>query len=110
MTLFLENQEETRICFRGPRVVYGGQEGETVPPELVQIQEEWAEKANAYGDIGSCVIGAGFEFTYQGKDYRMPPISHWQGSCSWEAFTDKIHARLEEAGAENIRFNCGVLD
>lgn len=33
-------EENPRICFRGDRVLYGGAEGETVPPELVQIQEE----------------------------------------------------------------------
>lgn len=103
-------EEKPRIYFRGDRVLHGGNEGETVPPELVQIQQEWAEKANAYGDVGSCVIGEGFEFTYNGKDYKMPPASRWQGSCSWEAFVDETTAALVEIGATDIRFNYGVLD
>lgn len=56
------------------------------------------------------MLGAGFEFTYNGKDYKMPPASKWQGSCSWEAFVGDTTAALEEAGATDIRFNYGNLD
>jgi hypothetical protein len=31
----------------------------------------------AYGDGGSCVLGAGFKFRYQKKLYFMPPLSPW---------------------------------
>lgn len=103
-------EENPRICFRGDRVMYGGAEGETIPPELVNIQQEWAEKANAYGDIGSCVLGAGFEFTYNGKQYKMPPASKWQGSCSWEASKDETWIRLAEIGATDIRYERGNMD
>lgn len=102
-------QEDHRIFFMGKRVL-SDNTGETVPPELVQIQEEWAKKANAYGDVGSCVIGAGFEFTYNGKQYKMPPASKWQGSCSWEASKDETWIRLAEIGATDIRYEWGNLD
>jgi hypothetical protein len=81
-----------------------------VPDKLLQIQETWAEWAREYGDVGSCVLGAGFEFDYEGQRYKMPPTSPWQGSCSWEASKDKVEELLKEAGATNIRYHWGHMD
>lgn len=81
-----------------------------VPDKLLQIQETWAEWAREYGDVGSCVLGAGFEFDYEGQRYKMPPIGPWQGSCSWEASKDKVEELLKEAGATNIRYHWGHMD
>lgn len=104
-----EEPEPEVIYFRGGRVL-GSDEEITVPQVLVEIQAAWAEKANAYGDVGSCVIGAGFEFEFEGKRYKMPPASKWQGSCSWEAFVDETREALEAAGATNIQYHWGVMD
>lgn len=62
------------------------------------------------GDRGSCVLGAGFEFDYEGQRYKMPPTGPWQGSCSWEASREQIEDRLKEAGATNIRYHWGHMD
>jgi hypothetical protein len=81
-----------------------------IPEPLLNIQQIWRDKANAYGDVGSCVIGAGFHFSYKGNEYIMPPISCWQGSVSWEHFVPEIQSMLSETGAENIRFEYGMMD
>jgi hypothetical protein len=81
-----------------------------VPEELQAISDWWIEQANAYGDKGSCVIGAGFKFRYQEKLYFMPPLSKWQGSCSWEASKDQVKEKLEAVGAVEITYNWGVMD
>ncbi len=80
------------------------------PQELIEIQQRWKEKAEAYGDVGSCVIGAGFVFTYKGKQYKMPPISRWQGSCSWEAFNHEVEAELVALGCTDVFYHPGRLD
>jgi hypothetical protein len=80
------------------------------PEELKQISIWWKEQADAYGDQGSCVIGAGFKFRYQDQLYFMPPLTKWQGSCSWEAFKDEVQAKLEAIGAQDIHYEWGVMD
>jgi hypothetical protein len=81
-----------------------------VPEELRAISNWWIEQANAYGDQGSCVIGTGFKFRYQEKLYFMPPLSKWQGNCSWEASKDQVQAKLEAIGAIEIIYHWGVMD
>jgi hypothetical protein len=88
----------------------GIHQGVDVPIELLQISKYWAEKANAYGDAGSCVLGAGFKFRYQDKLYFMPPLTHWQGSCSWEAYKDEIQEKLYQVGATEISYEWGRMD
>lgn len=105
----MSTSSKERIMFHGDRIITGP-EGATIPPELLKIQQEWAEKANAYGDVGSCVLGAGFNFTYQGKQYKMPPTSRWQGSCSWEAFVPEVTEALKNVGATDIDFAYGFMD
>jgi hypothetical protein len=70
----------------------------------------WTDLANSYGDVGSCVIGAGFEFDYNGQRYFLPPLSRWQGSISWEHWKDKIQRELENVGATNVRYDWGTMD
>lgn len=100
------------IHFSGRRAWKRGDRDEVikVPEKLQEIQNTWAEWQNAYGDKGSCVLGAGFEFDYEGKKYSMPPIGPWQGSCSWEASKDQVETLLTEAGATNIRYHWGHMD
>ena len=95
------------IMFRADRT---WPEHAIIPNTLLRIQNVWKEKADAYGDVGSCVLGAGFHFTFEGKRYIMPPTSRWQGSVSWEHFVPEIQAMLEEAGATSIRFEYGDMD
>jgi hypothetical protein len=89
------------------------QEGR-IPEEVMEISQEWTRLANEYGDnegdIGSCVIGAGFNFTYKNLSYRMIPMSKWQGSLTWEKFVKEIREKLEKIGAENIMYDWGMLD
>lgn len=89
---------------------HGFDDGIAVPDKLREIQALWAEWAEEYGDVGSCVIGAGFTFDYEGQRYKMPPTGPWQGSCSWEAGKDQIEERLKEVGATNIRYHWGNMD
>ena len=81
-----------------------------IPNELKEIQEYWKEESDFYGDKGSCVLGAGFEFTYKGSDYFMSHLSMWQGSIAWEHCKDEIRGKLEQIGATNIYYECGVMD
>ena len=83
---------------------------DTCPSELEHIRVEWENRQNNYGDVGSCVIGAGFKFKYNGLYYRMPPQGRWQGSCSWEASKNDIQDMLANAGCEDIVYNWGVMD
>ncbi|MGG1598515.1 hypothetical protein [Paenibacillus naphthalenovorans] len=80
------------------------------PQEVIDVQLWWKQKAEAYGDKGSCVIGAGFEFKYEGEHYFMPPVSGWQGSGSWEHCKDEVQEKLEAIGAQDIRYHWGLID
>lgn len=104
--------KKKRIYFRGENVwdEDGRLDSSVIPKELLEIQKDWADKANAYGDKGSCVLGAGFEFSYKGENYKMIPASKWQGSISWEMFSGGVYVRLKKIGATNVRFNVGILD
>ncbi|MFE8704236.1 hypothetical protein ACFYKX_27155 [Cytobacillus sp. FJAT-54145] len=81
-----------------------------VPEELKTIQAYWKDEAEFYGDVGACVLGAGFEFNYQEQRYFMPPISRWQGSVSWEHCKDEIEKKLLEVGATDIHYDFGRMD
>lgn len=78
--------------------------------ELLEVQDWWTQQADAYGDIGSCVIGAKFTFTRDGRPFVMYPRSRWQGSCSWEASWWEVKTKLEAIGCTNVDFHYGVLD
>lgn len=83
---------------------------EQIPKELRYIQSTWAHWQNSYGDVGSCVLGAGFTFEYQGEFYEMPPVGRTQGSISWEHYKDQIHQMLRDIGAINIEYHWGMMD
>lgn len=104
--------KENTIVFAGNRAWKRSSMDEQikVPDKLKEIQSTWAEWAREYGDVGSCVLGAGFEFDYQGERYFMVPTGPWQGSSSWEASKDKVEELLKEAGATNIRYHWGHMD
>lgn len=80
------------------------------PPALQAIMDTWYELSKEVGDQGSCVIGAGFEFEWQGDKYFMSACSPWQGSISWETHIDTIRTMLENIGTTNIYYKWGNLD
>jgi len=80
------------------------------PSELRNIMLAWYKLSEMVGDIGSCVIGAGFKFEWNGKEYFMASCSPWQGSISWERHTDTIKTMLENIGATNIHYSYGRMD
>lgn len=83
---------------------------EDAEPELKTIMDFWYERSKAYGDKGSCVLGAGFEFEWKGKQYFMIACSPWQGSLSWESSVDDVETSLKNIGATNIKYNWGRMD
>lgn len=80
------------------------------PSELQTIMNTWYELSKEVGDKGSCVLGAGFEFEWQGNKYFMGACSPWQGSISWETHKDVIQNLLENIGATNIYYKWGNID
>jgi hypothetical protein len=78
--------------------------------DIQRISDEWTKLANDYGDSGSCVMGAGIEFTYNGIRYLLMPRSRWQGSCSWEHDREKIMKELEQVGCSEVCFKWGYMD
>ena len=80
------------------------------PRELQHIMDVWYDLSEKEGDKGSCVLGAGFEFEYQGDKYFMPAQSPYQGSISWETHKDTIYQMLEDIGTTDIWYNWGRMD
>lgn len=80
------------------------------PAELQNIMEIWHKLSSKEGEGGSCVLGAGFKFEWNGDSYFMPAQSPWQGSLSWEEHKDVIHKMLEDVGATEIYYDWGRMD
>lgn len=93
-----------------PEPEYIFRHSEDAPPELQNIMMAWYELSKKEGDIGSCVIGAGFKFSYKGKKYFMCSCSPWQGSISWERHKDTIEEMLNNIGATDIIYDWGRMD
>lgn len=91
-----------------PEYIYLGKQG--IPVEILDIMEHWYELSKATGDVGGCVIGAGMNFTYKGKPYKMAACSPWQGELSWTPHVGKVKKMLADIGATEISWNCGRLD
>lgn len=80
------------------------------PAELQNIMDIWFDLSKKEGEGGSCVLGAGFKFEWNGDEYFMPAQSPWQGSLSWEKHKDVIYKMLEDVGATEIYYNWGRMD
>lgn len=80
------------------------------PHELHTIMEKWFELSRQTGDHGSCVLGAGFRFVWNGLRYFMLACSPWQGSISWEEHIDEIRGDLERIGCTDISYDWGRMD
>lgn len=83
---------------------------ETIPEPLRTIMTKWYKLSEAVGDKGSCVIGAGFDFTWNGIEYHMCSCSPHQGSISWETNKDDVRKMLEDIGATEIVYKWGIMD
>lgn len=79
-------------------------------PELKNTMIAWQRLSETVGDVGCCVIGAGYKFLYKGKRYFMSAQSPYQGSISWEKHKDTIKLMLENIGAEKIDYDWGIMD
>ena len=82
----------------------------SVPSKLRMIMDTWYKLSEFEGDKGSCVLGAGFNFTWKEDDYFMCACSPYQGSISWEANKDAVRLMLQGIGAENISYDWGRMD
>ena len=82
----------------------------SIPTELREIMDAWYKLSETEGEGGSCVVGAGFKFTWIDNDYFMCACSPYQGSLSWEKHKDVVHLMLKGIGAENISFDWGRMD
>lgn len=80
------------------------------PAALEPARSRWEKLQNEHGDEGSCAVGAGFTFKFNGLYYKMPPQGKWQGSLSWEASADIIRQMLIDAGCGNVIFDDGCMD
>ena len=89
-------------------------EPKPIPAELDAIDCEWTNLSNAEGrkrgDIGTCVLGAGFDFYYQNRFFHMAPTCRYQGSIMWEHSKDRITELLKQAGATEIYYHWGTMD
>lgn len=80
------------------------------PPEIENIMKAWYMLSTKEGDIGACILGAHFQFKYNGKKYKMLPCSPWQGEGSWTSYVSFVRSCLENIGATDIKWDCGVMD
>ena len=81
-----------------------------VLPELKNIMIAWYELSEKTGDRGCCVIGAGMNFEYKGKPYKMSACSPYQGENSWTPHVETVKEMLRDIGATNINWDCGRMD
>lgn len=82
----------------------------SIMTKLEEIAKVWFDLSEKIGDKGSCVLGAGFHFKYNGVPYFMPAQSPWQGSISWETNKGVIEKMLIDAGATDIWYEWGNMD
>ena len=93
-----------------PRIYIRNINDDKIPTELKMIALSWRLFQEKIGDVGSCVLGAGFEFDYKRQPYFLTPCSRFQGSISWETNMSDIRMMLEEIGAKEISYHWGVMD
>lgn len=79
-------------------------------PVLKLIGQIWEDLCYISPDEGSCAIGYGMCFTYEGQAYKMIPRSNKQGEWSWERWVETIKKYLIMAGCTDIIWRCGRLD
>jgi hypothetical protein len=83
----------------------------------------WSKRAEAYlkkhGDVGSCVLGAGFWVWFQPKGKRKPvkrmilsaeEVTSAQGSLVWEDSKDEVMKCLTDGYVEGVEYAWGRMD
>ena len=104
------NMEIEYTKYERPKETIVLHQGDYIPSQLKNIMDIWWELSKRTGDIGSCVLGAGFNFEWNGDKYFMPAQSPYQGSISWEEHIDVVKQTLENLGATEISYNWGRMD
>lgn len=93
-----------------PIVIYSHSSNSEVPAELIEIKHMWDRLSSTTQHLGgSCTIGDGFEFKYNGIRYEMVTPSY-QGSLIYEHWIDTIKKELKEIGATEVYYNYGRMD
>jgi len=92
-----------------PMYLYQGMT-DNIDPQLRRIMNLWYKLSEKTGDKGSCVVNAGFNFTYKDSEYFMSACSPWQGELSWTEHKDIIKSELEFIGATDIKYDWGRMD
>lgn len=93
-----------------PTVIYSHSTSSNIPMELVLIKHMWDKLSSTTQSLGgSCTIGDGFEFKYNGNKYHMV-TPNYQGSCIYEHWIDTIKEELKGIGATEIYYSYGHLD
>ena len=91
-----------------PKYIYS--DSRDIPLVLIIIKEMWDSLSETTTHLGgSITIGDGFEFSYNGKYYKMTP-PHYQGSMIYEHWIDIIKKELKNIGATEIHYNYGRMD
>ena len=87
---------------------------ELFPEDIRTAHDLWKDRNWNYyqrrGDVGTCVLGAGFLFMYQKKWYFMSPPAFAQGSMTWEHAVNEVQDLLVEFGAEQVYYDWGMMD
>jgi hypothetical protein len=85
---------------------------------LILWQNKCAEYYKINGDVGSCVLGAGFAVLYLGPRKKKPvkriiidafDATRAQGSCTWESSKPTVEAFLKDRGID-CTYEWGNLD
>lgn len=98
---------------------YNDKDLESFEKIILQAAELWRNRCNEYleknGDLGTCVLGAGFEVHYLAPRCRKPQYksilsastaSNCQGASVWESSKDEIMAFFKANGIE-VHYDCG---
>ena len=93
-----------------PIYIYANNTNNDIPKELIVVKRMWDALSETTEHLGgSCTLGDGFEFNYNGIKYRMVSPSY-QGSLIYEYWVETIKAELNEIGATEIYYDYGHLD
>ena len=93
-----------------PIYIYSNNTNKDIPKELILVKRMWDVLSETTEHLGgSCTLGDGFEFNYNGVKYRMVTPSY-QGSLIYEHWIKLIKAELSEIGATEIYYDYGHLD
>lgn len=118
--LFVIDDKKTPWFIPGPNTekepvsLYCRRLDEIQLPALRSVAQTWKDlellPINDGKDIGSCIIGAHFKFTYQDEKYNLYPFGRYQSDFSYSQYEKVITELLKSFGATNIYYDCGCMD